>query len=229
MTDVSANMIIERRSLHLELVERLRPLIIEGQMAPDKKVPEKALCEQFSVSRTPLREALKVLAAEGLVRLEPNRGAWVTAITIEEVEEVFPVLAVLEGLSGELACEKITDEEIARIRSLHDAMIQSYRDRDLAAYFKFNQEIHLGILSAARNETLANSSMALSARMLRARYAANMSDERWGEAVDEHNEIIRALEARDGKKLASILIVHMKNKQSSVMRWLQNAPDNEAD
>ncbi len=229
MTDLSANMVIERRSLHLELVERLRPLIIESEIAPGKKVPEKALCEQFSVSRTPMREALKVLAAEGLVRLEPNRGAWVTLITIEEVEEVFPVLAVLEGLSGELACAKITDEEIAGIRSLHDAMIQSYRDRDLATYFKLNQKIHLGILTAARNETLANSSMALSARMQRARYAANMSDERWSEAVDEHNEIMRALEARDGKMLASILSVHMKNKQNSVLRWLKNAADHEAD
>ncbi|WP_281929029.1 GntR family transcriptional regulator [Roseibium album] len=228
MTDLSANMVIERRSLHLELVERLRPLIIESEIAPGKKVPEKALCEQFSVSRTPMREALKVLAAEGLVRLEPNRGAWVTLITIEEVEEVFPVLAVLEGLSGELACAKITDEEIAGIRSLHDAMIKSYRDRDLATYFKLNQDIHLGILTAARNETLANSSMALSARMQRARYAANMSDERWSEAVDEHNEIMRALEARDGKMLASILSVHMKNKQNSVLRWLKNAADQEA-
>lgn len=212
--------IIERRSLHHELVERIRPLIVEGQLLPGSKVPEKALCEKFSVSRTPLREALKVLATEGLVRLEPNRGAWVTAVTIDEVNEVFPILTVLEALSGELACKLITDEEITAVRKLHDAMVKSYHDRDLAAYFKTNQDIHRAILLAARNDTLTNSCQALSARMQRARYVANMSEERWSEAVGEHEQIIIMLENRDGQGLGNVLAEHMKNKQYSVLRWL---------
>ncbi len=219
-SDISA---IERRSLHLEMVERIRPLIVEGRLAPGSKVPEKALCERFNVSRTPMREALKVLAAEGLVRLEPNRGAWVTQVTIEEVNEVFPVLTVLEALSGELACSLITDTEIAEVRAMHDTMIQSYRDRDLALYFKINQDIHRAILLAARNDTLTNSCQALSARMQRARYAANMSDERWSEAVAEHEQIMSTLTARDGKQLSSVLVTHMQNKQASVLRWLHEA------
>ena len=90
---------ITRKSLHHELVDRLQTLIINAELAPGSKVPEKVLCDQFGVSRTPLREALKVLASDGLVRLEPNRGAWVTQVTEEEVEEVFPVLGALEALS----------------------------------------------------------------------------------------------------------------------------------
>ena len=216
---------IERRSLHHELVERIRPLIVESQLTPGTKIPEKALCEQFNVSRTPMREALKVLAVEGLVRLEPNRGAWVTSITIDEVDEVFPILTVLDALSGELACKFITDQEIQNVRRLHDDMLKSYRDRDLAAYFKTNQEIHRAILLASRNRSLFNSCQALSARMQRARYVANMSEERWAEAVKEHEEIIRMLEARDGKGLSIVLAEHMRNKQDSVLRWLHAAND----
>lgn len=216
---------IERRSLHLELVNRIRPLIVESQLVPGSKVPEKVLCERFSVSRTPMREALKVLAAEGLVRLEPNRGAWVTSVTVDEVNEVFPVLTALEALSGELACQHITDAEIADVRTLHQSMVQSYRDRDLAAYFKTNQEIHHAILIGARNETLTNSCQALSARMQRARFVANMSDDRWSAAVAEHERIMAALEARNGTELSAVLVEHMKNKQASVLRWLQAERD----
>jgi len=220
MIEAIAPSSIERRSLHLELVDRIRPLIVESQLVPGSKVPEKELCDQFSVSRTPMREALKVLAAEGLVRLEPNRGAWVTEVTVEEVNEVFPILTVLEALSGELACAQILDAEIQQVRHLHNQMLESYQKRDLAAYFRTNQDIHHAILLAARNETLTNSCQALSARMQRARYVANMSEDRWAEAVNEHEQIIAALELRDGPQLASVLVQHMKNKQDSVLRWL---------
>jgi len=220
MIEAIAPSSIERRSLHLELVDRIRPLIVESQLVPGSKVPEKALCEQFSVSRTPMREALKVLAAEGLVRLEPNRGAWVTEVNVEEVNEVFPILTVLEALSGELACAQILDAEIKHVRDLHNQMLESYQKRDLAAYFRTNQEIHHAILVAARNETLTNSCQALSARMQRARYVANMSEDRWAEAVNEHEQIIAALEQRNGPRLACVLAQHMKNKQDSMLRWL---------
>jgi len=192
-----------------------------GVYRPGDRLVESELADRFGVSRTPMREALKVLAAEGLVRLEPNRGAWVTVVTVEEVEEVFPVLGALEALSGELACAKITDAEIGHIRWLHDQMIQSYRDKNLADYFKINQEIHRAILLAAKNQSLTNTCQALSARMQRARYAANLSEERWADAVREHEQIIQSLEARDGNQLSRILLQHMKNKQDSVLKWLK--------
>lgn len=220
MTDTN---VIERKSLHLELVERIRPLIVERQLQPGDKVPEKDLCERFGVSRTPMREALKVLAAEGLVRLEPNRGAWVTVVSVEEVEEVFPILGALEALSGELACTNITDAEISHVRWLHDQMMESYRTRNLADYFKTNQQIHGAILLAAKNQSLTNACQALSARMQRARYAANLSEERWADAVSEHVQIIQSLESRDGKQLGKVLVRHMKNKQDSVLKWLRKA------
>lgn len=218
---------IKRRSLHRELVERIRPLFVSGQLVPGEKVPERELCTKFDVSRTPMREALKVLAVEGLVRLEPNRGAWVTAVTTSEVQEVFPILGALEALSGELACQFITDTEIQAVREMHESMLKSYRDKDLPSYFTINQNIHHAILLAAGNDTLTNYCDTLSTRMQRARYLANMTDERWAAAVDEHEKIIRTLEARDGKRLSAILLEHMKNKQDSVLRWLQSAKKSE--
>jgi len=213
---------IVRRSLHDEMVERLQTIIVEGDLAPGSKIPEKELCAKFGVSRTPMREALKVLASEGLITLTPNRGAWVSPITLADLEEVFPVMGALEALSGEMACEKMAESEIARVRKLHDKMVAHYHAGELPAYFRLNQEIHEAILNAAANPTLFAQYRMLASRVRRARYMANMSKERWAKAVAEHEEIITALEARDGSKLAEILKRHLANKFETVREWLEN-------
>ncbi|WP_405402152.1 GntR family transcriptional regulator [Paracoccus sp. Ld10] len=211
---------LRRRSLHEELTQTLRDLIIHGALAPGIKVPEKDLCETYSVSRTPLREALKVLASEGLVILEPNRGARVSVITQSDLDEVFPVMGALEALAGELACKNITDAEVSHVRSLHEAMLKHYRSGNLDEYFVVNQMIHEAILSAARNMTLTMHYRALSARVQRARYVANITADRWAQAVEEHEDITRYLAARDGKHLAATLRNHLENKLLSVSRYL---------
>lgn len=211
---------IARRSLHSELVDRLRDMIIEGALLPDKKIPERDLCERFGVSRTPLREALKVLAAEGLVSLAPNRGAWVSEITIAELEEVFPIMGALEALSGELACARISDAQLRQIRKMHNQMVKHYKARQLAEYFQANQKIHEAILEAADNATLALQYRSLASRIRRARYIANMSDVRWSQAVSEHEEILQALTEREGGKLAAILKRHLRNKFETVSKYL---------
>jgi len=211
---------IPRRSLHDELTERLRTLITRGDLAPGEKVPEKDLCKQFGVSRTPLREALKVLASEGIVTLRPNRGAMVSALTTEELEEVFPVMGALEALSGEIACKRITDREVQAIRKLHEAMVQYWKNGELQPYFRLNQRIHEAILEATRNDTLKSIYRGLSGRILSARYIANMSPARWAKAVKEHEAILKALDARDGAKLSKILKAHLANKLATVKDWL---------
>lgn len=213
---------ITRPSLHIELLDRVRDLIIEGSLPPGTKVPERELCERYGVSRTPMREALKVLAVEGLVWLEPNRGAWVSKITIEDLEEVFPVMGALEALSGELACERITDEQIDIICETHRDMVQHYEARDLALYFQSNQAIHEAILDAASNSELTAMYQSLSARIRRARYIANMTEERWKKAVEEHEQILAALKKRDGHELGQILRQHLASKFETVRQWLSD-------
>ena len=141
-------------SLHGEILSRLRDYVVEGNIAEGGRIPERQLCEMFGISRTPLREALKVLAAEGLIDLLPNRGARVRQLSRRDLEELFEVMGGLESLAGRLACESITDEEIAEIERLHYEMYGYYLHRDMHNYFQANQRIHEKIVDAARNETL---------------------------------------------------------------------------
>lgn len=213
---------IERPSLHEELVARLQDMIVDGTLAAGERVPERALCEKLGVSRTPMREALKVLAADGLLTLEPNRGARVRAITLEELEEAFPLMGAFESLAGELACRHVDETQLRRIRESHALMLECYAERDLAGYFGHNQRIHALIVEASGNATLGAMYRSLASRVRRARYLANMSDERWARAVAEHEEMLGALEARDGERLAGILKRHLENKFATVRAWLEN-------
>ena len=211
---------IKRQSLHDELTERLRHLIIEGNLVPGAKLSEKDLCDTFGVSRTPLREPLKVLATEGLVELTPNRDASVARLTLSDLEETFPIMGALEAVSGELACRHITDAGIARVRELHARMVAKYKASDLNSCFKLNEQIHDAIMDAARNPTLAQMQRGLSGRIRRARYMANMSPTRWSHAVEEYEAIVEALAARKGKRLAKILKAHLTNKLETVRKAL---------
>ncbi|HWA19603.1 MAG TPA: GntR family transcriptional regulator [Devosia sp.] len=211
---------IPRRALHDELTDRVRALITDGHLHPAQKIPERELCERFGVSRTPLREALKVLASEGVVRLLPNRGAVVNTLTIENLEELFLVGGALEGLSGEIACQKITDREIAEIRKLHEALVVQYKRGNQQRYSKLNQQIHEAILESTRNETLKSAYRALPGYVLTARFVANMSDERWSHAVAEHEAILEALASRNGPALSKLLRQHLANKLANVKEWL---------
>lgn len=103
IAEISPIEYLSRPALAVELTDRLRGLIMEGELKPGEKIPERMLTERYGVSRTPVREAVKVLAAEGLVVLVQNRGAVVSKLTVAELEEIFPVLAALEGVAGELA------------------------------------------------------------------------------------------------------------------------------
>jgi DNA-binding GntR family transcriptional regulator len=205
-----------RGGLHDFLVGALRDLIVEGELAAGTRIPERLLCERFGVSRTPLREALKVLASEGLVELLPNRGARVATLSERDVDDMFQVMAALESLSGALACARITDAEIAEIRALHYEMLAHYMRRRLPEYFRLNQQIHEAILDAARNPVLKATYQGLAGRIRRARYAANMSDERWAAAVAEHEAMLDALDARDAARLAALLGAHLRNKSEVV-------------
>lgn len=219
---------IARRSLHDEVVERIRDMIVEGELEPGARVPERQLCERFAISRTPLREALKVLASEGLVQLLPNRGARIAALSTADVDELFEVLAGLESLAGELAARRISKRELATIRRAHNAMVKSYEAGDLSSYFKLNQEIHRRIVDAAGNATLGQVYEALAGRVRRSRFMANLSVERWRQAVEEHEAIMAKLEARDADGLAALLKRHLRNKAEVVKQAMQEAEQGRA-
>ncbi|MEM6972996.1 MAG: GntR family transcriptional regulator [Pseudomonadota bacterium] len=201
---------LPRRTLGPAIAERLREEIVDGRLAPGLKLNERVLCERLDVSRTPLREALGILAAEGLIAISPHRGARVSKVTLDELEEVFPVMAALERLTGERAARLASEEEIAAIARLTERMTATWQARERREYFDLNQAIHAGLLAAARNPTLAAHAGTLDARIRRGRYRANLTETRWAKAVAEHDAILDALTARDGARLGSRLANHLE-------------------
>ena len=212
---------ISRRPLHEEATDRLRDLIVQGRLAPGARLNERLLTAQLGVSRTPLREAFKVLATEGLVELLPNRGAIVSPIDAERLSETLAVMGTLEALAGELACRNASDAQLNEIRALHYEMLAYHARGDLAGYFKFNQAIHLKLVKYSGNATLYNAYRQLNGNVRRARYMANLSQERWDAAVREHEEILAALGARDVKRIKALLQEHLAHKLSSVLGELK--------
>lgn len=209
--------------LHAEVLSRLREYIADGNLPNGARIPERALCEMFGVSRTPLREAVKVLAAEGLVDLLPNRGARVRQLRVQDVRELFDMMGGLEALAGRLACEHITDAEVEAIEAAHHEMYGFYIRQDMAGYFGCNQRIHGMILQAARNDPLTAAYASLGDRLRRVRFSANLARNRarWGEAMREHEEMLDLLRRRDAVGLANILFLHLRNKRDAAIAYLQ--------
>src|SRR4051794_11766096 len=161
-------------------VRRLRELIVSGVLVPGQRITERFVADHIEgMSRTPLREAFKILEAEGLVRIEPNRGAVITALSVDEVEAAIEVLIGLETLAAEPACARITDAEVAAIEALHARMEAAYREGQLMSYFRLNQSIHQHIVDAAGNPVLSRIYAGECARIQRYRYAGNQQHERW--------------------------------------------------
>jgi len=200
---------IDRPTLHNVVVSRIRDMIIEGQLPSGVRIHEGQVGQQLGVSRTPLREALKVLAMEGLVELVPSRGAMVRKLTAKDVKDMLTVLSSLEELAGQLACQNGTDAQIQAIRGLHDEMLMFYARRDRLEYFKCNQQIHTSIIALSGNESLMLLHGMLQARMKRIRFLGNRTEVQWAAAVADHEEMIQALEAHDGSRLVSALIEHL--------------------
>ena len=215
--------LIARRSLHDEIAALVRDMIVRGELEPGARVPEQQLCARFGVSRTPLREALKVLGSEGLLTLLPHRGAIVAKVTPREIEELFPIMGALEALAGELACRRATAEEIAGIRDLHARMVERFAAGDRSGYARLNEAIHEAIFAAAGNSELAHLYAQLMMRIHRVRFIARMSPARWREAVEDHEAIVEALEARDGARLAAVLRAHVEHKAATVLEALDTA------
>jgi DNA-binding GntR family transcriptional regulator len=199
---------------------RLRDLIIEGDLAAGARMNERALCDRLGVSRTPLREAFRLLAADGLVQIQPNRGAQVMALSEQDIHESFEVMAGLEALSGELACQHITDHEIAEIKALTFEMQACHAREDLPTYYRINREIHDRINLAAHNQLLTQIYTTLNLRMQNLRFRSNLNHDKWDKAMREHVDMIEALASRDGAALAVIMRIHLQRKGETVLEAL---------
>ena len=217
MNKIEPGLGISRRYLHDEVADRMRALIQSGEMEPKARINEGELTERFGISRTPLREAIKILATEGMLELLPNRGARVASISGSEIEEMMEVIAGLEATAGDLACRTVSDAEIDAIQVDHEAMVAAWKAGDEAGYFSHNRRIHEAIIAASRNAILASLYQSLSGRIQRSRYSARQTPDQWSRAVAEHGRMIVLLRARDGAGLAVLMREHIRGKKPVIV------------
>lgn len=204
---------VTRQSLPNAIAQSLRQQITEGHIAPGMRLDERTLCEQLKVSRTPLREAFRLLAADGLVEMKPNRGAYVILLSEKDINETFEIMLGLEVLSGELACKRITTHQLSKIKKLTNKMQECYESGNLPAYYKLNSEIHELISRASGNSHLVELYSRLNMRIQNIRYSSNLAKDKWSMAMKDHQEMVDALEQRDAERMAEIMKRHVKNKQ----------------
>jgi DNA-binding GntR family transcriptional regulator len=209
--DNSDSVAITRRQLHNELLTRLREFIITGKIKDGAKIPEKELCDYFGISRTPLREALKVMAFEGLISLTHNRGATVRPITVNDLREVFPIYAHLEALAGQLACKRLTKEEIDDLLLMHDELVILGDNYEYREYIAKDELVHMRIETASSNPVLLRMLQVVSGRVRRVRYAVPAPKKRQKEALEEHGRIMSALRKRDSDSLSQEMKLHICN------------------
>ncbi len=200
---------IHRRPLHDEATQRLRDMIVEGQLAAGEWINETELCQQLNISRTPLREALKILAAEGLVELIPRRGAHVAQLSKQEMVDLFEALSGIEGMAAELAAIRMSAVDLKRLRGLQARIEQEHEARNRLEYFHENHILHEVIVGLSGNSALVEIHARLIARVRRARYQAILSETRWSEAVQEHAQILAAFESRDAGLAGRLMRQHV--------------------
>jgi DNA-binding GntR family transcriptional regulator len=200
---------IRRRPLHDEATERIRDLVVEGLLVAGEWINESDLCLQLQISRTPLREALKILAAEGLVELVPRRGARVARLSIREIVDLFEALGGVEGMAAEMAAVRMSAADLETLGQLQVKIEQRHKTKARLEYFRDNQKLHESIVRFSGNSAIVDIHARLIARVRRARYQAILSESRWSESVREHALILAALESRDARRAGDLMRQHV--------------------
>lgn len=203
-------------SLHDDVADRLRGLIFDGSLGPGSFIDEPALCEQMGISRTPLREALKVLTAEGLLRHEPRRGCFVNQITERDLDEIFPVIALLEGRCAFEAARNASDADLAALDVLHQRLNRHAQARRITEYYETNHAIHEAIITLADNRWLAQVIGDLRKILRLARLQQLHAPGRLAQSLAEHMAVYAALKARDAEGAEAAMRTHLTRQREAL-------------
>jgi len=210
------------QSLHREVAAQLRQRIFSGELAPGAFVDEVAVCEQLQISRTPLREALKVLASEGLIRQEPRRGSFVNEVTEQDLDEIFPVIALLEGRCAHEAALKATDADLAALTILHERLQKSAKASRINDYYEANFAIHEAIILLASNKWLAQVIGDLRKILKLARLQQLHAPGRLQQSLSEHMAVFAALQARDAQGAEAAMRTHLTRQREALRELARN-------
>jgi DNA-binding GntR family transcriptional regulator len=208
---------ILHRALYEEVAEGVRQLIYSGELAPGTWIDERALVERFGTSRTPLREALKVLHAEGLVRLTPRRGAFVAgALTSQDLDEIFPLMALLEGLCAREAVRKAASDDVRKLDALHERLERCAAAGDVNRYYELNYAFHQAVQDLAANPWLSRmvSELRRFLRLLRGRQLRVPG--RLEASLSEHRRFMRALRRGDAEEAERVMRAHLMAQRAAL-------------
>lgn len=209
--------------LSQQVADHIRRTIIYNEMRPGERIREHEIAKSLGVSRTPFRDALRILEMERLIKVTPNRGAEVVRHSEAEIADMLTVYSELEVLGGCIACRLATESDIGTMRCHYDALVRAFENEERAAYFAANQEFHLSIVAASHNATLVSIYRHLNLRLFRIRYLSIMQLEDWAAAAGEHADLVLAVAERDSDQLARLLRRHMTFAWRSIDR---DCPDN---
>jgi DNA-binding GntR family transcriptional regulator len=203
----------------------LRDRIVKGDLPPRARIVERQLSAELDVSRTPVREALKLLEADGLIEISLHRGAIVSEFRPEDAFNLFDVIAVLEGLAAKRVCERITPDILQHLEDLHGTMLDHHKAGQTNGYFDANTVIHDFIIQTSANPVLISTHQRLMIRARRGRYLAIMEPERLTQAIGEHEALMDAFRARQEGKAAGIWETHLRHTGQTVAAVLRSGPD----
>ena len=209
-------------SLHDEVAAALRDRIFAGELGPGTFLDEVQLADEMKISRTPLREALKVLTAEGLVRHEPRRGCFVNEVTEQDLDEIFPVIALLEGRCAFEAARNATDADLAALEALHDKLNKHAKAKRINDYYDANFAIHEAIITLANNRWLASVIGDLRKIVKLARLQQLHAPGRLEQSLSEHMAVFAALKARDAEGAEAAMRTHLTRQRVALREVARN-------
>lgn len=216
------------QNLPEQIAQQLRRDILQGKLQPGASIKERDNASDLGVSRTPMREAIRILAKEGLVQLRPARSPIVAKPSLAEVSNSIDVLSALEMLSGKLACLRASDKEIAEIRKTERYLAENYDKLDDVERFEADMNFHIAIAKASHNEALAETHMSYLARLWRARFLSAMKKRSRDRVLRQHEAIIRNIEARDVAATQAALDDHLEHLLINVEEFFESEDKAEA-
>ncbi len=203
---------LERKSLAERVAAELRDMVLLEKLEPGTAIPERETAEALGISRTPLRESLRILASEGLVEIEPNRPPRVAAPSLNEIKDLLQVQGSLEALAGALACENASDTEIQNIVQMETLMRTSSKEKqpdDALSFFQLDMRFHQAIVAASGNSALLDTHRMYNARLWRARFISSRLQVNRAGTLSQHSDIVSTLKARDASACSNALKAHL--------------------
>lgn len=208
---------IKSHALYSQVADRIRTQIYQHELKPGDPIDEMALCERYGISRTPLREALKVLSSEGLIELIPRKGSFVRSMDIAELNELFPVMAVLEGLCAREAVENCTAESLKMLEDMHGKLEEYAANGAIDDYYEQNFEFHQAVQDLSGNRTLQRLIGDLRKILRLARHMQLTLPGRLQESIEEHRQVMLAFRKRDPDLADQNMQAHLRKQWHSLI------------